>query len=252
MKNNLKNKIVFITGASSGIGKALVLAFSSKDCFVIACARRLKLMQINYSKYKNILPLELDVSNSNEVQECVDRVLKEFGKIDILINNAAVLTHGKVDKMAVDKWNDSININISGVFYCCKYILPSMKENNYGRIINMSSGGSVNCGAEYSLYSLSKAAINAFTKSLGKELHDTNIKANLMSPGPCRTDMFPENPLDPEKAAVPTAMMLAQIPENGPNGKFFWMEKEVPIIIDLSHIDWSDSNSLESCNKKGI
>ena len=106
----------------------------------------------------------------------------------------------------------------------------------------MSSGGSVACGPEYSLYSSTKAALNAFTKALGRELEGSNVKANAMSPGPCKTDMFPDNPLSPD-AAVPTAVYLATLKDGGPNGQFFWMEREVQIIPDFSHVNWADPNS---------
>ena len=92
-------------------------------------------------------------------------------------------------------------------------------------------------------YSSSKAAINAFTKSVANEIEGTNVKINTMSPGPCKTEMFPDNPLDPD-AGIPTALMLASESEKLSNGKFFWMEKEVEVFADVSNIDWSDPNSI--------
>ena len=119
-----------------------------------------------------------------------------------------------------------------------------MKKNNYGRIINVSSGGAVNCAETFFSYSSSKAALNTLTKTLSKELKNYNIKINTMSPGPCKTEMFPKNKLS-TKLSIPTVKYLSSLSNSGPSGEFFWFMKKISIISDLSDLsdlDWSNPN----------
>jgi NAD(P)-dependent dehydrogenase (short-subunit alcohol dehydrogenase family) len=238
----MNNLTTIVTGASSGIGRVIAEAYLKRGAKVAVCARRLESLQEIFGRHDNAAIYKVDVSDAIQIANFVKKVEKQFGGIDILLNNAAVLSSGRVEDMNPTDWTIGYRVNVEAPFLLCKYVLPGMKERNFGRIINMSSGGSVACGPEYSLYSSTKAAINAFTKSLGRELEGTNVKANTMSPGPCKTEMFPENPLSPD-AAVSTAVYLATLPEDGPNGRFFWMEREVQIIPNLSHVNWADPNS---------
>jgi len=241
--NSKRKKIVLLTGCSSGIGLCIAKAFAEKNYIVIACARRKNLICKEFEDFENVHPFEVDLSYTPGIKAFLDNISNKFGHIDILFNNAATLIRGKVEDISLEDWIKSYSTNVIAVFELTKGVLPEMKKRNFGRIINMSSGGSVNCSAEYSAYSSTKAAINAFTKSVANELVGTNIKINTMSPGPCKTAMFPENPLSPE-AGVPTALMLSSEKEDLPSGKFFWMEQEIEIFPDVSHIDWSDPNSL--------
>ena len=119
-----------------------------------------------------------------------------------------------------------------------------MKKNNYGRIINISSGGAVNCAENYFSYSASKAALNTLTKTLSKEIKKSNIKINSMSPGPCKTRMFPKNKLS-TKVSLPTIKYLASLGPKGPSGKFFWFLNEIEIFPNLKHINWSKPKKLK-------
>lgn len=238
-----KRRNVLITGSSSGIGLRITKAFAKKNYRVIACSRRKDLMEKELSEFKNIHIFSLDLSNPQNIEKFISPIIKDFGSIDILVNNAAVLHSGKIENISVDDFTISFLTNVVSIFALTKFVLPKMKKNNFGRIINISSGGAINCSPEFSPYSSSKAAINAFTKSVANEIEGTNVKINSMSPGPCKTKMFPDNPLDPD-AGIPTALMLASENEKLSNGKFFWMEKEVEVFADVSNIDWSDPNSI--------
>lgn len=238
-----KRRNVLVTGSSSGIGLRITKAFAKKNYRVIACSRRKDLMEKELSEFKNIHIFSLDLSNPQNIEKFISPIIKDFGSIDILVNNAAVLHSGKIENISVDDFTTSFLTNVVSIFALTKFVLPKMKKNNFGRIINISSGGAINCSPEFSPYSSSKAAINAFTKSVANEIEGTNVKINSMSPGPCKTKMFPDNPLDPD-AGIPTALMLASENEKLSNGKFFWMEKEVEVFADVSNIDWSDPNSI--------
>ena len=114
-----------------------------------------------------------------------------------------------------------------------KSILPEMKKKNYGRIINISSGGSVNCVENYLAYSASKAALNTLTKTAAKEVKNYNIKINSLSPGPCKTQMFPKNWLNPS-LGLPTVEYLSSLGKNGFSGKYFSFMREIKIFPDLA------------------
>jgi NAD(P)-dependent dehydrogenase (short-subunit alcohol dehydrogenase family) len=107
-----------------------------------------------------------------------------------------------------------------------------MKKNNYGRIINISSGGAINCEKNYLSYSSTKAALNTLTKTLSKEITKKNIKVNSMSPGPCKTRMFPKNKLDPSKC-LQTLDYLASLQKSGYSGKYFTFMKKIEIFPNL-------------------
>lgn len=245
MEAKLKNQVAIITGASSGIGRSIAEAFLSKGAKIAVCARRIDRLKDIFGDNERVFIKEVDVSDQGQIKLFVEDVEQHYKKIDILINNAGILFSGKVEDMKPKEWQLGYRINVEAPFLFCKYVLPGMKNRNYGRIINMSSGGSVNCGPEYSMYSSTKAAINAFTKSLSKEQEGYDIKVNTMSPGPCKTEMFPDNPLPPD-AAVPTAGYLATLSSDGPTGCFFWLMREVQIMPDLSHVNWADPSSLDN------
>ena len=125
-----------------------------------------------------------------------------------------------------------------------KRFLPKMKENNFGRVIHLTSGAPLNCFPGYSAYSASKGALNAFTVTAAKECVDYNIKINLMSPGPVRTEMAPEAPMD-VSACHPTVEYLFNLKEDGPTGKFFWLGYEIPLFPNLEGIRWLEGKADE-------
>jgi NAD(P)-dependent dehydrogenase (short-subunit alcohol dehydrogenase family) len=127
-------------------------------------------------------------------------------------------------------------------------LLPAMKERGFGRIINMTSGAPLNCFPGYSAYSASKGALNAFTVTAARECSDLNIKINLMSPGPVKTKMAPNGPLDPS-VCHPTVEYLLSVGENGPTGRFFWLGYEIPLFPSLDGIEWLEGRADERYHK---
>ena len=116
--------------------------------------------------------------------------------------------------------------------------------HKFGRIVNLTSGAPLNCFENFGAYSSSKAMMNALTLTLANELNQNNIKVNLMSPGPVRTRMAPEAPMD-VSVCLPTVRHLLEIDENGPSGKFFWLGRELPCTPDLSGVDWLNGEADE-------
>ncbi|MFP4697087.1 MAG: elongation factor P 5-aminopentanone reductase [Eubacteriales bacterium] len=187
-------KNVLITGASRGIGKAIALYFAKKGFNVaITCRTNNKLL----IKVKNTIEsygvscieFVTDLGNFNTTKNNINYVLKKWGKIDILINNAGISYIGLLTDMSVEDWNYVINTNITSVFNTCKLIVPNMVTKKSGKIINISSvWGEVGASCEVA-YSTSKGGLNTFTKALAKELALSNIQVNAISCGPINTTM---------------------------------------------------------------
>ena len=173
----------------------------------------------------------------------ISKIHKKFKKIDVLINNAGVALPKKFEKLEYKNLLYSFQINFFAPSIITKEVLQIMKKNNYGRIINISSGGAVNCVKNYLSYSSSKAALNTLTKTLSNEINGGNIKINSMSPGPCKTPMFPKNKLS-TKLSIPTIKYLASLGPKGPTGKFFWFMNEIDIFPNLKHINWNKLKKL--------
>ena len=235
------NRVIVITGASSGLGLNIAKEFIKENAKISVCARRIEKLKKNFKNKKNVFFQKVDISNQKSVKKFLNRTLKKFGKIDILINNAGVAYNSKIEDINLKKLKNSFDINLFGPVFFLKETLKIMKKNNYGRIINVSTGGAVNCAETFFSYSSSKAALNTLTKTLSKELENYNIKINTMSPGPCKTEMFPKNKLS-TKLSLPTVKYLSSLPKNGPSGEFYWFMKKINIIPDLSYINWSNPN----------
>ncbi|MBM3265891.1 MAG: SDR family oxidoreductase [candidate division Zixibacteria bacterium] len=229
----LSGRIALITGASKGIGRAIALGFAKEGADLALCGRNMDQVRETAQEAerlgRRVLALRADVSSETDVRRMVDETLRIYGRIDILHNNAGVLyAHTLVDHPR-DLWNETMAINVNGVLYGCQAVLPHMARQGYGRVINMSSILSALCVPSYGAYSVSKAAVNAITKTLAGEFRGKNILINGQHPGNIRTDMNPRG-THPVDLAVPTAVYLASLPEDGPTGKFFFNMKEMPEI----------------------
>jgi len=243
-KKIFNNKVVIITGASSGLGKTIANVFIKEGAKVSLCSRRLGVLKKNYKITKKVFFQRLDVSSERDVKQFIRKTIKIFGQVDILINNAGVAIPSLIEAIKSSDMKKTFETNLFAPAIFIKEVLKIMKKNNYGRIINISSGGSVNCSENYFSYSASKAALNTLTKTLAKEIKRYNIKINSVSPGPCKTQMFPKNTLS-TLLSIPTIKYLSSLPINGPSGKFFWFMNDIEIFPDLSHINWSKPQTLK-------
>jgi len=236
-----QDKVVVVTGASSGLGLNIAKEFIKENAKVSLCARRIDKLKKNYRNKKNIFFQKVDVSNEKNIQKFLTNTIKKFGKIDILINNAGIAKSSTVANIQYKDLKKTFEVNVFAPVIFLRESLKIMKKENYGRIINVSSGGSVNCAESFFLYSSSKSALNTLAKTFAKEIKGFNIKINTMSPGPCKTAMFPKNKLS-TSLSIPTIKYLSSLPSNGPSGEFFWFMKKIDIIPDLSHVEWSNPN----------
>lgn len=196
-----KDKVALITGASRGIGREIAMDLASKGAVVILnyvksdelakqTAREIT------NKGGNVVLSKFDVCNYEEVQSCISALIDDFGKIDLLVNNAGITKDKMFLRMMNQDWDSVFDINIKGVFNCTKFVIRNMSRNRYGRIVNivsvvgeMGNAGQVN-------YSSTKAGLIGFTKSIAKEFASRGITVNAVSPGFIETDITKNLPLD--------------------------------------------------------
>lgn len=235
---------MFITGASSGIGKVYAEFFLKKGANVIVCSRRNNYKNNIFKKSKKFYYIKFDLSKLSKIKSLVKIIFKKFKKVDILINNAGVAIPEKLDQLTISNLTYSFNVNFFAPSILTSETLKIMKKKNFGRIVNISSGGAVNCAETFFSYSSSKAALNTLAKTAAKEIKNYDIKINSMSPGPCKTEMFPNNNLS-AKLSLPTLEYLCSLDSLGPTGKFFWFLNEINIFPDLKHINWNKPRKLK-------
>lgn len=190
---NLKNNTALVTGGSRGIGRACVQFLSKAGAdvaFTYNTNEKLANKLCDEYTGKNIVrSFKVNTNNEDYICNVINTVENDFGKIDILVNNAGIWKKSDIENLSLDKWNNTININLTGTFLFTKYVVPIMKKNNFGRIINISSTAGQRGEAFYSHYAASKGGIIAFTKSLAVELGKYNITVNSVAPGWVKTDM---------------------------------------------------------------
>lgn len=191
----LKGKTTLITGGASGIGAEIVRLFAKEGADIAinyhSRASQAELLAEECRKDGGrIITVKADVSEPEPVQAMVEDVLKEFGKVDILVCSTGINRQSRFIDMAVDDWDEMLKVSLRGVFLCDRFILPHMLERGSGRIINVTSQlgqiGGVNCAH----YCAAKAGIIGLTKSLAREVGHTGITVNCIAPGPIETDFF--------------------------------------------------------------
>ena len=190
----LKNKTVFITGATSGIGEATALTFAKQNCNLIITGRRkerlTELKKLIVSKYKiKVLTLNFDVRKYSEVKKAINSLPMNFKKIDILINNAG-LSRGlnKLQDGVLEDWEEMIDTNVKGLLYVTKEVLKVMLKNNSGHIINIGSIAGHEVYPAGNVYCASKHAVDAITKGVRMDLNGTNIRVSTIDPGLVETE----------------------------------------------------------------
>jgi len=193
----LDGKVALITGASRGIGYATGELMSRAGATVILNYNRTRDAAENLAERINsaggkALAVKANVADRGEVEAMVETAIRAFGRIDILVNNAGIWTYGEIDTMPDEVWDETMNINLRGVFNCTRAVVPHMKKQGGGRIINLSSTAGQRGEAFHSHYAATKGAIISFTKSLAVELAPHNILVNAVAPGWVDTEMSAE------------------------------------------------------------
>ena len=205
-----KNRVVVITGGASGIGKAAVEKFAREGAAVAIWdvnevqGKELELILLNEGFIARFI--KVNTAKLEEVETAAKEIIRQFGKVDVLINNAGITRDASLQKMTSEQWQQVLDVNLTGVFNCCKAVSPNMIQNNYGRIINTSSIVGLHGNYGQANYAATKAGVIAFTKTLARELGKHNITVNAVAPGFIATDMIKTIP---EKVI---AMMTEKVP----------------------------------------
>ncbi|MBK0368280.1 SDR family oxidoreductase [Flavobacterium agrisoli] len=194
MENNIKDKIVIITGASSGMGEAAAKHLATLGATVILGARRAEKIeqlakQINETGGK-ALAVKADVTNLDQIKNLVDTAVQRFGKVDVILNNAGIMPLSPIDRINVDEWNMMIDVNIKGVLNGIAAVLPYMKEQKFGQIINTSSVAGHKVFNGSAVYSATKYAVRALTEGLRMEVKPYNIRTTIVCPGAVKTELL--------------------------------------------------------------
>jgi meso-butanediol dehydrogenase/(S,S)-butanediol dehydrogenase/diacetyl reductase len=188
-----KDKVVMITGAARGIGKAIAKAFAEEKATLALTDKDFETLKKTLEEIKKLSPdskaYELDVTNSEMVKEVVEKIIKDFGRIDVLVNNAGVSTMNWFWKLSEEEWDFNMNVNAKGVWFVSKYVAPHMIERKKGKIVNVASMAAKLGAPLLAHYSASKFAVVGLTQAMAKELAPYGINVNAVCPGFVKTSM---------------------------------------------------------------
>ena len=203
----LEGKTALITGAGRGIGQAIALAYAREGARLSLGARSVSELEETADECRKldaeVLITPTDVTDVSQVESLIAATVERYSTIDILVNNAGIGGPvGVLQDNDLDAWINTVQINLIGVYLCCRAVVPMMKRQNAGRIVNLSGAGAANAWANMSAYCSSKAAVARLTEVLALELADTKITVNALGPGSVHTRMWDEMTEDAAKAGA--------------------------------------------------
>lgn len=194
MENNIKGKVVVITGASSGMGEAAAKHLSALGATVVLGARRADRIEKLAKEIKDnggkAFAIAVDVTQREQVKRLVNTAVEQFGRVDVILNNAGVMPLSTMDRLNVDEWDTMIDVNIKGVLNGIAAVLPYMKEQKSGQIINTSSVAGHKVFNGSAVYSATKFAVRALTEGLRMEVKPYNIRTSIVCPGAVKTELL--------------------------------------------------------------
>ncbi|MCX2564391.1 SDR family oxidoreductase [Acetobacter thailandicus] len=201
MAQNIEGKVVVITGASSGLGEAAARRLAADGAKIVIGARRLDKLEalVNTLSLGAGAAVKTDVTQPEQVQALVDRAIKLHGRIDVIINNAGLMPHSPLEKCRIDDWNRMIDVNLKGTLYGIAAVLPYMKAQKSGQIINVSSVAGHKVGPGGAVYSATKTAVRVISEGLRQEVKPYNIRSTVISPGAVQSEL-PESVTDADTA----------------------------------------------------
>jgi 3-oxoacyl-[acyl-carrier protein] reductase len=226
MIEGLKDKVAIVTGGGHGIGRAYSLGFGGAGARVVVAdidepAAVKVAKEVNTQTDAKALSVKVDVSNETSTQMMVQKILEQFGRIDILVNNAAIfatipMNRGGIDTIDPAEWDRMMAVNLKGLFFCCRAVLPAMRKQKSGKIVNISSGTALNGSAGRIHYVTSKAGVIGFTRCLAREVGDDNINVNAIAPGSTLSEDNPSEEIIKMRSArlSDRALKRVQLPKD--------------------------------------
>ena len=222
-------RVALVTGANRGIGYEICRQLAFQDVEVLLGARERAKAHAAADRLSkqglSVTPTVLDVTSAESTQSLARRIDREQGRLDILVNNAGIFLDKDASAESVDleRVRVTMETNTFGPIRLCQAVLPMMRRQGYGRIVNLASvlGSLTEAGPRYLAYRMSKTALNSLTRVLSKELAGTGILVNSMCPGWVKTEMGGPNADREIEDCVDTALWLATLPHDGPSGGFF-------------------------------
>ena len=253
----LKDKVAIITGGGTGIGKAISFAFAREGATLALAARNLPRLEETAKAIKakggRAIAIQTDISDHEQVKRMVARTIDEFGRIDILVNNAARGTFNNADvaDMSPDEWRETLETNLTGAMLCCREVLKHMVPRQSGNIINVSSVAGISGVPKESPYAASKWGLIGFTESLAIEVGKYNIRVNCISPGATRTQEFEDWVETSAKSfGISYEKVMDKLTENNALGRIAETEEIANCIVFLASDDASavtGHNLVASC-----
>jgi NAD(P)-dependent dehydrogenase (short-subunit alcohol dehydrogenase family) len=220
----LENKWALITGSSRGIGQQIAIGLAKRKCNVVVHGRTLahtaQTLQMLKPYGIQTVVVSGDLGKGEEIQALIHKVKEGPGAIDILYNNAAIQSKWMpIWEFTEEDWLNIFKINLFAMIAMCNAFAPEMKRRGFGRIINLTSG--IKDIPQLAPYSVSKAAVDKYTRDLAAELRDTNVLVNFLDPGWLRTDLGGPNADNAVESVLPGALVPALLEDNGPTGRFY-------------------------------
>ena len=238
----LESKVAVVTGAGNGLGKAIATKMFSEGASVALWDMKYEWVEALAAKLdpsgKRVLPVMVNITEEAEIQAAVSRTVEKFKRLDILVNNAGISRHKPLEETTLEIWDAVIKVNLTGTFLCCKTVAPVMKQQKFGKIVNIASlGGRTGRPGVGVNYAASKGGVIGLTKLLAKELGPHNIYVNAICPGTIYTDQTAQYPREVYEAWVAGRA----VPKDG-------MPEDVAdavIFLASSRSDWITGVSLD-------
>ena len=239
----LSNKVAIITGATSGIGKSTALLFAEEEADVVITGRRVELgervvEQIRQKGRRGSF-IKADHRQADDCSRVVEQTLAEFGRVDILFNNAGIVTSGTAETTTEEVWNETLAINVTAPWRMCKLVLPVMKQQGGGVIINNGSDWSVVAGKDAFPYIASKGAVGLMTKSMALDYARDNIRVNAVCPGDTLVDRWLEKGYFESSDPVLMEQAIKDASDYIPMGRFGRPEEIAKAVLFLASDDSS-------------
>ena len=243
MSGKLSGKVAIITGATSGIGKATAYLFAEEGADIVITGRRAELGQrvsegIRQKGVRCVF-VQADHSQASDCSRVIERTLAEYDRVDILFNNAGIVTGGTAETTSDDVWNETLAINVTAVWHMCKLVIPHMKKQGGGVIVNNGSDWSVVAGKDAFPYVVSKGAVGLMTKAMALDYARDNIRVNAVCPGDTFVDRWLEKGYFESSDPVTIEEAMKESSAYIPMGRFGKPEEIASAVLFLASNDSS-------------